>query len=91
MIALQAPDVRKRFFALMGKDEYTGGIHFLPTFLRSMHPPTDIQPLDILLYYVHCIQYVTAHIDYHAHTSITTRTHRLPRAHIDDRAFLGVT
>lgn len=53
------PQVRDRFFAFMGKDEFTGGIHFLPTFLKPMHPPAEVQALDKLLYFVHCIECVS--------------------------------
>jgi len=55
-VRIQVKSSANRFFAFMGKNEETGGIHFLPTFLKPMHPPTDIQPLDKLLYFTSCIE-----------------------------------
>jgi hypothetical protein len=42
----------RRFFAFFGKDEYTGDFHFLPTFLKPMHPPANMKDLAEILYYV---------------------------------------
>lgn len=52
------PSLNERFFSVMGKDEFTGGIHFLPRFLKPMHPPSEVTTLDKLLYFVTCIEHI---------------------------------
>jgi len=47
----------KRFFAFLGKDEFSGGIHFLPTFVKPIHPPNEIQKPHKLLYFMYCIEF----------------------------------
>lgn len=42
----------RRFFSFFGKDEYTGEFHFLPTFLKPMHPPANMKDLSEIFYYV---------------------------------------
>jgi C2 domain len=50
---------RDRFFAFMGKDEFTGDVHFLPTFLtRDMHPPMEIKDFYSLSYFTNCIEHL---------------------------------
>ncbi len=55
-----------RYFAFFGKDEYTGEINFLPTFIKPMHPPANMKDLSEIFYYVfsmECVQKPRAHVD----------------------------
>lgn len=55
-----------RYFAFFGKDEYTGDIHFLPTFVKPMHPPANMKEMSEIFYYVYsmeCLQKPYAEVD----------------------------
>jgi len=62
-----------RFFAFFGKDEYTGDFHFLPRFIKPMHPPANMKHLSEIFYYVtsiECVQKPPAIVD-----EVTRRRH----------------
>lgn len=50
--------LERRYFAFFGKDEYSGDFHFLPCFMKPMHPPANMKDLSEIFAYVFAIECV---------------------------------